>query len=188
MRLGIRITYWCQRKKKKRQTLNGCHAQDREGNLPISSPSIFTSMQWRLSSSPFKGDGARPELDCVSLPKRTEAGLVVRSNTTLQAPLSPYIAPTAKVADEETWSSVKPIQRTTLKGKIVMQYTIGYLGSYQHHCSWSMMHMKCTTYASITNDWRLTTLSSGSAFESAFWKVNFHQVCSLIKMLPWLQR
>jgi hypothetical protein len=170
----------------KKKTLNDRpNAQDREGNLPISSPSIFTSMRRRLSSSPFKGDGARPELDCVSLPKRTEAGLVVRSNTTLQAPLSPYIAPTAKVAGEETWSSVKPIQRTTLKGKIVMQYTIGYLGSYQH---WSMMQMKCTTYASITNDRRLTTLSWGSAFKSAFWKVNFHQVRSFIKMLPRLQR
>ena len=104
--VGYKYTLHTLTSTENKQTLNHHYAEEREGNLPISSPCI--SRRERVISSAFRRDGARPKVYCVGLPKRTESGLVVRSNTTLQAPLSPYIAATAKVAAGETWLTPDP--------------------------------------------------------------------------------
>lgn len=69
-----------------------------------------------------------PYPSVTTLPNRTALGLVVRKRTTLQAPLRPKMHKMMKVAVAGAVPLLtNVIQRTTLRGRIEIQYTRGYL-------------------------------------------------------------
>ena len=101
------------------------------------------------------------------------------------------IVATARLVVEEMWtlSEMKLIQRTILSGKMEMQYTTEYLEDTKRiSITLQQVDDQVYTYASITKDWRLIALSSGSVLDLAFWNLNFHQARSSNWRLPRLHR